>query len=50
MVMEDESDDASNVSNAKHQEKPLLFSVKRRLSHTKTIDFGAGFPNPKGGY
>jgi hypothetical protein len=50
MVMEnDEYTDASNVSNAKTAGKTVTYTPSKDVyPHTKTIDFGAGFTNPKG--
>jgi len=51
MVMEnDESTNASNVSNAKTAgKKTVTYSPSKDVyPHTKTIDFGTAFTNPKG--
>ena len=50
MVMEDDGPaDASNVSNAKVSGKTVTYSPSKDVyPHSKTIDFGTGFTNPKG--
>ena len=49
MIMEDESVDASNVSNAKASKKTITYTPSKDVyPHIKVIDFGEGITDAKG--